>query len=325
MLMLTHQPLGASVAVLITYHNEGNFLKECLTSLQNNRSWPEEIFIYDDASAVPPEPYIPQGLASRVIKGRKSRGPSHARNVLLDACGCDYVHFQDADDLFAPGWLDEVRASLASARLDAVFTEVASYKNGLITDLGMIHLGDLSADPDLLRFCLSHPIQPLSGTYLRECVQAVDGYSSQYSQAEDYDFHIRLAARGVRYGVNLRPLVWKRAHRDNRSNDIVRVWSDAVRILETHSATLGPQYLQTACDFVAKAGRTLHQAGALQEAEKAFDLARRIGRPAFRGETVAYRIMARLCGPMMAEQLGCIYRSNLPGKVRARLRFTSPE
>src|SRR6266853_241252 len=118
------------ISVLITYYNEASLLTECLESLRVADGLPDEILVYDDASAVPPEPYIPGDLRVRVIKGRENHGPAHGRNMLLEASSCQFVHFHDSDDLFAPGWHHEVAARLGADRLDAVFTEAASYQDG---------------------------------------------------------------------------------------------------------------------------------------------------------------------------------------------------
>lgn len=59
--------MAVTIAVLITYHNEGPLLTECLDSLRRGGSQPDEVLIYDDASDIPPEPYIPAGMPVRVI------------------------------------------------------------------------------------------------------------------------------------------------------------------------------------------------------------------------------------------------------------------
>ncbi|MGH7198477.1 MAG: glycosyltransferase family 2 protein, partial [Candidatus Omnitrophota bacterium] len=41
--------------MLITYHNEGELLTECLDTLLSGPDTPDEILIYDDASGDPAE------------------------------------------------------------------------------------------------------------------------------------------------------------------------------------------------------------------------------------------------------------------------------
>jgi glycosyltransferase involved in cell wall biosynthesis len=313
--------MGVNLAVLITYHDEGPLLTECLDSLRNGTSQPDEILVYDDASRIPPEPFVPPGMPVRIITGKENRGPSHGRNVLLNTSTGTHIHFHDADDLFAPDWCDAVRSKFEAEDVDAVFTDVARFQHGQGSEDGRTDLTELASKPDLVRYCLSHSLLPASATYLRRRVLDIGGYSESYCQSEDYDFHIRLAAGGLRFTVIPQPLVLQRLHDSNRSKDHLRVWSDGVKILETLAGELRPEYLPDVCDALARAGRVLFQLGAIAEARHAFVAASRFGCPRFQGESGAYRLTSRFCGPMAAERIGCAYRSLLPGSVRERLRM----
>lgn len=308
------------IAVLITYYNEASLLTECLESLKDAMCLPDEIVVYDDASVVPPEPYIPRGPSVRVIKGRENRGPAYGRNMLLEACNCEYVHFHDADDLFAPGWCDEVSTRLGNRDLDALFTEVASYRDGGVSSERVMGLEELADHGDLLRFCIRQALLTISGTYRRDHVLSIGGYSTAYWQSEDYEFHIRLARSSPRFDLICRPLALVRTHEGNRSKDRRRVWVDAIRALEKHGRDLDPLHLQDACDAAAKAGRILYQLGAIEEARYAFSVARRIGQPRFDEEAPMFRLIATHCGPLTAERIGQAYRSALPAAVRRRVR-----
>jgi glycosyltransferase involved in cell wall biosynthesis len=312
--------MAVTIAVLITYYNEGTFLTECIESLRNSDRLPDEILIYDDASTLLPQAYLPRDFSGRVIRGSQNRGPSYGRNELLAAASCQYIHFHDADDLFAPRWYDEVRSRLEAEDLDAVFTEIVAYRDGQLSTNPTLGLEALNTDPDLVRFCLAGAMLVPSGTYRRECVLSLGGYSTKYVQSEDYDFHIRLAISGLRFGLILHPLVWQRLHQSNRSADQVQVWTDAVHILETLAGELDSAYIQAVCDALARMGRILFRIGALSEARNAFAIANRCGRSRFPGESPGYRVIARTCGPLIAERVGQAYRSLLSSRLRARLR-----
>src|ERR1043165_9541693 len=94
------------ISVLITYYNERQLLTECLESLEAQTDRPDEILIYDDCSTYPAKDYLLPGLPARVIRGEENHGPSHGRNVLLEAARSECVHFHDSDDLFAPAWCE---------------------------------------------------------------------------------------------------------------------------------------------------------------------------------------------------------------------------
>src|ERR1044071_905867 len=187
------------LSVLITYHNERQLLTNCLESLQKNARLPDQLLIYDDASTDPPEPYIPANVPARVIRGKVNCGPATARNRLLDAADGEYVHFHDSDDTFRPSWYEEVTSCLSSSGADAVFTEVASRQDGVLLSESVLGLAALEEHPDLIRFCIRGAMLVPSGTYRKQKVVDIGGYSKEFWQSEDYEFHIRLAASNLRY------------------------------------------------------------------------------------------------------------------------------
>ncbi|HEX2780879.1 MAG TPA: glycosyltransferase family 2 protein, partial [Gemmatimonadaceae bacterium] len=64
-----------TVAVLVTYYNEGELLRECLTSILAQDPPPDEVLVYDDASRIPAQPHVPEGAPVRVIRGSQNVGP----------------------------------------------------------------------------------------------------------------------------------------------------------------------------------------------------------------------------------------------------------
>ena len=69
------------LSVLITYHNEGELLTECLESLFQQEDRPDEVLIYDDASSVPAEKFV-KYFPVKIIRGEKNKGPAIGRNKL---------------------------------------------------------------------------------------------------------------------------------------------------------------------------------------------------------------------------------------------------
>src|SRR5437867_2048704 len=86
-------PMQPTIAVLITYHNEGRLLTECLDSLLTQADRPKEILVYDDASDVPAEEQVPDGADVRVIRSTRNTGPARGRNALLRAAESEFLHF----------------------------------------------------------------------------------------------------------------------------------------------------------------------------------------------------------------------------------------
>jgi glycosyltransferase involved in cell wall biosynthesis len=308
------------LAVLITYYNERELLRDCLESLWRQPERPDEILVYDDASHYPPEPYLPPGCPVRVVRGGANRGPAFGRNALLAACSSDYVHFHDSDDLFASDWCRQVRHALDRTAIDAVFTEISAFTEAGPAGDGALGLDRLRGGKDLVQFCIEGALLVPSGTYRRPAIQRIGGYRTQLWQSEDYDFHIRLAASGIRYAVILDPLVRIRIRAASRSQARAEVWSSALQALRSLASELPAMYLPDVAEAAARAGSQLYRLGVRDEAREAFRLARKLGARHYRNQSMAYRWLARSLGQEMAESIAACYRRTLPDSIRYRLR-----
>jgi len=303
------------LAVLITYYNEREILRECLESLFADAPVPDEVLVYDDASSFPARDYVPQGLPVRVIAGDVNRGPSHGRNVLLRHAHSEYIHFHDADDLFQPQWCARVRHAFQDSRVDAVFTEVAYCKDGRM--VGQSTLGrECSSIGDLVRYCIRGAILTSAGIYRRSAVVGIGGYREGLWQSEDYDFHVRLAASGARYTVIPEPLVKVRVRTASRSQNRWEVWTSAVCALKKLGGELDPVYRPELAEKAAEAGSILFDLGAYADARQAFELSDELGPPTYARRRRAYRMIARMFGPLAAEKAGALYRKRVPGAIR---------
>jgi glycosyltransferase involved in cell wall biosynthesis len=308
-----------SVGLLITYYGERELLRECLESVAAQTHVPHEVLIYDDASDAPAEEYVAPGLPVTVLRGNVNRGPAYGRNQLLMASKSAYVHFHDADDLFSPDWHARVRGTLQATGADVVFTEIDAYSDQGIHSQRVLALDQLTADEDLVRFCIRGIMLVPSGTYRREVVLAMGGYRASLWQAEDFDFHVRLAATGPRYAVISDPLVTIRIRAAGRSRDGVQTWGSFVEAVAALSAELPAAYRSDFSDAAARAGSTLFKLGAYAEAKGAFKLAARLGPPRFATQRRLYRLLATTLGFEATEQLARAYRGILPARLRAHL------
>src|SRR5262249_43673924 len=116
----------ARLAVLITYHGEQHLIGECLRSLDVDGSVPDEVLVFDDASDVPLNVTETYGFALRTARSERNIGLSAARNRLAELTSCEYIHFHDADDVFAANWARRIRETLNRPdSADAIFCEVS--------------------------------------------------------------------------------------------------------------------------------------------------------------------------------------------------------
>jgi len=312
--------VGVSIGVLITYYGEKDLLRECLESIARQTRPPDEILVYDDASDAPAEHYLAPGLPVKVLRGAENRGLSYGRNNLLRASTSDYIHFHDADDLFHPDWCARVYDTFETTGADAVFSEIIASADGSPLRERVIGLADVKAGESLTEFCIKGVIIPAAGSYRRQSVLAVGGFRTSLRQAEDFDFHVRLAATEPRYAIIEDPLVTIRVRPNSLSNhDPVKQWSAHLRAVEALSTEVPSRYRCNLSDSAARAGSKLFKLGARDEARRAFRLARRLGPPRFTSQRPVYRLLARTVGFEMAERVSGTYRSVVPERLRARV------
>jgi len=310
--------MNPTVAVLITYHNEGELLRRCLDSVRAQSVPVNEIWVYDDASQDPAALHVPDDMGIRVVRGEENRGPAYGRNKLLESTACQYVHFHDADDWFHPDWCRAVKNALAEDGIDAVYTEVSSIRKGALISDAVLGLREAAAE-EFVKFCIHGVILVPAGTYLRSTALQVGGYRVNLPQSEDYDFQLRLLAQEIRYRILPEPLVVIDLREHSRSADRVSCWASLGDSIESVHTKFPPRYLPEFVERLAEAGCRLLRLGADAEAERIFRLAYALGRPRFRKEPVLFQILALLFSARSAEHVAAWYRRTVPEGARQRV------
>jgi glycosyltransferase involved in cell wall biosynthesis len=305
-----------ALAVLVTYHNEGALLTECLSSLAA-QSGVAEVIVFDDASKVRPEAYLPANVPVQVLRSEQNVGPSVGRNQLLAASRADYIHFHDADDLFLPGWLSQVCSGIADG-VDCVFTEVETIHENGAKHSGVIGLERLERNRDLLAFALQHSILTVAGTYRRELAERIGGYNERLWQSEDYDFHARVALAQPSWRLHTQSLVRARVRNLSRSRREEEVWLSAWQALRELQPEVPASHLPDLAAFSEKVGRHLLRLGRRDEGLAAIQFAEDHGVRSSELQP-AYRWLARRVGLVRAHRFASIYRALLPAGVRQLL------
>lgn len=297
-----------TLAVGITYHNEGPLLTTCLESLLKQQGAPEQILVFDDASKEPVQKFIPTNYPVRVIRSEENIGPAKGRNILLKSSTTEFVHFHDADDFFFPDWCKKVRNTMTEGNWDAIFTEVNSYRDQKVHAEKVIGLDKLKESKDLLGFCIDHFMLVPAGTYRKTVIDKLGGYREDLWQSEDFDFHVRLAALNPKYRVVSDPLVGIRLRQESRSQNRQETSESTLQAIELLSKELPPETHKKLSEKAAKMGSLLYQLGHKDQSRKAFDIAMKLGPPEFSEKRPMYRKLARTFGPQTAEWVGSWYR-----------------
>lgn len=308
-----------TLAVLITYHNEKELLRECLDSLLKGTERPDEVWVYDDASQDPAESFIPKDFPIRIVRSEIKKEACYGRNLLGRMTHCDYVHFHDADDFFYPQWCRLVRRKTEETAAEMILTEVTLWRDQKIVCEKVLGLESLVRGGDLRRFSLEAAILPIASTLRRKTVLAAGGYNTEnLRHSQDFYLHARLAFRGASHSFIEEPLVFKRARARSMSHDRIRVWAEALKAMKLLKPEIPAEYWPDLTEAAAHAGSVLYQLGGWKEGSRAFRLARQWGAPRFIRRSRPYRLAANLVGPEAAEFAGTFYRK-LPVKFRAAL------
>lgn len=318
--------MNHSISILITYHDEKELLTDCLNSLKGQLDSCDEILIYDDASKVPPQRFIPRGINARVLRGDTNRGPAYGRNVLLSKARGEYIHFHDADDWFSESWARRIRRVLIATPCDVIFTEVSSYQKGQVVSSEVLGLKSITSPDKLLPFCIEHFMLVPAGTYRRTLIQKMGGYREDLWQSEDFDFHVRLANLAPKFEIILEPLVSIRLRPESRSQKRDESLGDAVKAIDLLRKEVPQQYHQTLAQKAARLGSELFEQGYRKKAREAFKLAKALGHPTFEHKPGFYQKVAETSGQEIAEWVSLVYRKIIPESMRRNARNKkSPE
>ena len=314
---------STTLAVLITYHDESDLLRTCIDSLLASPVKPDEILVYDDASKHPATSYIPSHAPIRIVRNETNRGPGHARNQLLTEATCEFVHFHDADDQFAPDWCDAVKQELTGTELDIVLTEISSYRKGDLWATRVLGLDALKLDSDLVRFCLAGSLLTPSTTVRRSVALRTGGFRTRekLAQSEDFDFHVRLATIANVYTVIDRPLVRINLRTNSHSSDQIECFWSGIKSVEMLSSEIPPEYGSELSMAAVRMATKLYHLGQRKKARAGFRLANSLSPgPIHYGRGPLYEKFARIFGPMAAESVATLYRYLVPANIRSPFR-----
>lgn len=225
-------------SLLIPCRNAARFLPALFEGVQAQRLHFAEIILWDDGST-DESAAIAERHGARVLRAEKSAGPATARNELVRAARCDWVHLHDADDLISPDYLAALaphgRSDTDLVVCDADWIDAAT-RAPVIS--WRYHAAEHCASP--VAYLLTHPLGINNCLYRREAFLAEGGYDPALVPWEDTDFHIRLAFAGRRFVYVPQVLTWSLRHAGGISMDYKRNWESRLRCLQRYASTMPP-------------------------------------------------------------------------------------
>lgn len=216
---------NADIAVIVTSHNYGRYLGQCLRSIISQTLKPSEILVIDDASVDDTET-VSRGFQEVSYHPVDFCNGNRARNYGFSQAASDLVVFFDADNTMAPRFLERLHAALLSdPGADFAYCDRMNVAEG-----------DVSWYPEPMGRWRSRPFDPhflgranyidLASLLRSRCFPGFDEGLRRY---QDWDLWLNLVmVRGCR-GVHVpEPLFYYRVHEESlsRREDLARaVWA----------------------------------------------------------------------------------------------------
>ncbi len=206
------------VAVVVTAHNYGHFLRKCLNSVLNQTFKDYELIVVDDASTDETPQIIEEFEEKFSDRFKTTRtngiGLAAASNAGIEISDSDYIVRLDADD-----WFDENILLIESHYLDTHPETDMVYSDYYTTDANgniVEHYRYMRAN-DELKLLDRSPLAS-GAMYKKACWAELSGYNPELRHQEDFDYWIRFANRFNVACVNL-PLYYYRRHGTTMSSN----------------------------------------------------------------------------------------------------------
>jgi glycosyltransferase involved in cell wall biosynthesis/SAM-dependent methyltransferase len=221
-------PVGATVAVVITTYNHSLFLGDAIQSVLAQTKPPKEFIVVDDGSTDNPAAVVAGYPRIRLIQ-QSNQGLAAARNTGMEAATADMIIFLDADDRLLPIAIEAGLACYTGAP-ESGFVYGGHRRvgeNG--RPAGFDHYHAISSNPyrDFLRGNLVG--MHAAVMYRRDRLMEAGGFDTDLSRCEDYDALLRMVAR---HPVASHPHVIAeyRRHHDNMSHDHLAMLKSALLV-----------------------------------------------------------------------------------------------
>ena len=247
--MTTHHH-NERVSVIVPAYNSEAFLEEAIESVLSQTYADTECVVVDDGSTDGTASKA-KGFGSRVTYVYQENAErSAARNTGIGAATGGYICFLDADDFYASNKLHEqVEFLKGHPEYDVVYSNVRFFRGD--DDRQYLDVPRRTPDGNLLKELLYGNFITVNAPLFRKsAVIAAGGFDSRLSHNEDWEFFLRIALGGARFGFLDRVHSFCRFHDSNTSRDEIRMhkskWEVVRRFVAEHLAELTQKGIVTA-------------------------------------------------------------------------------
>jgi glycosyltransferase involved in cell wall biosynthesis len=230
------------IAILIPCYNSALTLPELFDGINSQTVPFDEVICYDDFSS-DNTASVAERLGAKVIKGIENKGPAFARNRLIEASTCKFIHFHDADDVIDERFVEVMKKHIVDENTQLLCNSFVYDRVERNVNLGNIVYDELIDSSDQIGYFLKNVGFASMGIYSKMALENIKGFNESLTGNEDPDLHVRLSIAGFPIKAVREFLVTKLEHSDSLSH---RKWfqclSDKFKCIEFYSTILDSKY-----------------------------------------------------------------------------------
>jgi GT2 family glycosyltransferase len=223
------------VSVIVPCYNHARYLPQALHSVLSQTFSDWEAIIVDDGSTDNTRDIAARFSDPRVqYKYQENRGLSAARNAGIRAARGQYLAFLDADDAWAPEFLEACVAKLAAVDTAAAVVTLCRFIDEDGVDLPRV--GGRAVSSEAFRACLMEGgfFPPNAALVRAHAAQRAGPFDENLTSLEDWDLWLRIAALGGLVLCIPKPLARYRVTANSMSTDAVRMHRNRIAVLTKH-------------------------------------------------------------------------------------------
>lgn len=294
-------------SLLIPCYRAGKYLPRLAEQIRQLDPPFDEVLLVDDGSD-DDTLEIATGLGLPMTRLEENAGPGAARNRLAAMASGEWIHFLDADDLVAPGYLRHT-CPAATDDISVVLCtgEFVDSRSGEVEKRWAFDAEAFAGNPVEAAFVT--PVPTFCSLIRRSCFLEAGGFDEEKRCWEDGDLHLRLAAAGARFAVV--PEVLSTSPRHDEGVSASHLYCHRCRL------EFAEAYLDGGLPISREAfAREFRELGELflgerqwQLASRAFALAERCGIPGSSSHNPAFRWILSRLSPRNSQMLSAAART----------------
>ncbi len=222
------------ISVIIPNFNQSHYVGNSIRSVLN-QTWQDfEIIVVDDGSTDDSREVVSQfGEKARYI-WQKNQGLAGARNTGIQAAAGELIGLLDADDEWAPGYLEEMTRLAGENPGALVFYAMARCMDADGGDLPQ-HVGGPPVEPNALycKLLRANFIIPSTVIFRKEPIVEAGSFDASLRSCEDWDLWLRLLPEKKIVGTS-KVLVRYRVHGSSLSTNVQGMHDAARKVVEKH-------------------------------------------------------------------------------------------